>query len=366
MITVTGYCSLQATNSWLQLLATVLFKQPVHDYSYWLLFSSSNQFMTTVTGYCSLQATSSWLQSLATVLFKQPIHDYSPLATVLFDYSYWLLFSSSNQFMPTVTGYCSLQATSSWLQSLATVLFKQLVHDYSPLATVLFKQPVHDYSPLATVLFKQPFHDYSHWLLFSSSNQFMTTVHWLLFSSSNQFMTTVTGYCSLQATSSWLQSTSYCSLWLQLLATVLFKQPVHDYSPLATVLFDYSYWLLFSSSNQFMTTVTGYCSLQATSSWLQSTSYCSLWLQLLATVLFKQPVHDQSLATVLFKQPVHDYHSLATVLFDYSSGSCPLLGTSSWLQSTSYCSLWLQLLVAVLLKQPVHDYSHWLLFSSSN
>ena len=195
MTTVTGYCSLQATNSWLQstsycslwlqLLVAVLFKQPVHDYSHWLLFSSSNQFMTTVTGYCSLQATSSWLQSLATVLFKQPIHGYSPLANVLFDYSYWLLFSSSNQFMTTVTGYCFLQATSTWLQSLATVLF-----------------------------------DYSYWLLFSSSNQFMTTV---------------TGYCSLQATSSWLQS----------LATVLFKQPVHDYS----------HWLLFSSSNQFMATV---------------------------------------------------------------------------------------------------------------
>jgi hypothetical protein len=53
--------------------------------------------------------------------------------------------------------------------------------------------------------------------------------------------------------------------WL-LLATVLFKQPVHDYSPLATVLFDNNYWLLFSLRNQFMTTVTGYCSLHTTSS----------------------------------------------------------------------------------------------------
>jgi hypothetical protein len=230
MTTVTGYCFLRGTSSWLQftcycslwlqLLVVVLFEEPVHDYSYWLLFSSRNQFMIRVTGYCSLQATSSWLQ---------------------------------------FTCYCSLWGTSSWLQLLATVFFEE---------------PVHDYSSLATVLFEELVHDYSYWLLFSSRNQFMTTVHLLLFT-----LTTLTGCCSLQATSSWLQFTCYCSLWgtsswLQLLATILFKQPVHDYS----------YWLLFSSRNHFMITVTGYCSLQATSS----------WLQLLATILFKQPVHDYS------------------------------------------------------------------------
>jgi hypothetical protein len=195
MTTVTGYCFLRGTSSWLQftcycslwlhLLVVVLFEEPVHDYSYWLLFSSRNQFMIRVTGYCSLQATSSWLhftsycslwgtsswlQLLATVFFEEPVHDYSSLATVHFDYTYWLLFSSRNQFMTTVTGCCSLRGTSSWLELLATVLFKQ---------------PVHDYSSLATVLFEELVHDYSYWLLFSSRNQFMTTVHLLLFSLRN-------------------------------------------------------------------------------------------------------------------------------------------------------------------------------------
>jgi hypothetical protein len=170
-------------------------------------------------------------------------------------------------------------------------------------------------------------------------------------------MTTVTGYCSLQETISWLHFTSYCSLWgtsswLQLLATVFFEEPVHDYSSLATVHFDYSYWLLFSSRNQFMIRVTGYCSLQATSSWLQFTCYCSLWgtsswLQLLATILFKQPVHDYSYWLLFSSRN----HFMITV-----TGYCSLRGTSSWLQ----------LLATVLFKQPVHDYSYWLLFSSRN